>query len=137
MAEKLKLKVKIISPERMVFEGEADELITQGVNGQFGILPDHIPFMTPIDIGVTKIINEGETEYIATLGGTFQVKDNEIIILAKCAELAGEIDVMRAEAAKARAEARLGNKEVELDAVRANIAIAKALARLKAAMKQG
>ena len=131
-----KLKVKIISPERMVYEGEADELITQGVNGQFGILPNHIPFMTPIDIGVTKIINEGETEYFATLGGTFQVKDNEIIILAKCAERAGEIDVMRAEAAKERAEARLGNKEVELDAVRANIAIAKALARLKAATKQ-
>ncbi len=132
-----KLKVKIISPERVVYEDEVDELYTQGINGQFGILPDHIPFMTPIDIGVTKVVKNKEPEYIATLGGTLQVKDNEVILLTKCAELSCEIDVLRAQAAKERAEARLGSKDAEMDAIRTNIAIAKALARLKAAMKEG
>ncbi len=132
-----KIKLKIISPTKVVFDAEVDELITQGKSGQFGILPDHIPFMTPIDIGVTKIRIDDECEYIATMGGTFQVKENEAVILTNSAERSGEIDVMRAEAAKARAEARLEGNEAEIDAVRANIAIAKALARLKAAMKQG
>jgi len=131
-----KIKLKIISPERVVFEDEVDELITEGTCGKFGILPDHVPFMTPVAIGVTKVVQDGKEEFIATQGGTFQVIENEAIMLTNGAELSGEIDVQRAEAAKERAENRLISKSEEVDVARANIAFAKAIARLKAANKQ-
>lgn len=131
-----KIKLKIISPERIVFDEEVDSLVTQGTNGQFGILPDHVPFMTPIEIGVTKVIQNGVEDYIATMGGTFQVKDNMAVILTNCAERSNEIDIVRAKAAKERAEAKLAQNSTDIDSVRANIAIAKALARLKAAMSK-
>lgn len=134
--EKTKIKLKIISPTRIVFDDEVEELYTRGLQGEFGILPNHIPFMTPIDIGVTKVIKNGVADYITTMGGTFQFKDNEAIILTNAAECSAEIDVVRAKNAKARAEARLGDPKAEIDAIRANVAIAKALARLKAAMKE-
>ena len=76
-----KIKFKIISPERVVFDDEVDELITDGTCGKFGILPDHIPFMSPVAIGVTKVIQDGKEEYIATLGGTFQISDNNAVML--------------------------------------------------------
>ena len=131
-----KIKLKIISPERIVFDEEVDSLVTQGTNGQFGILPDHVPFMTPIEIGVTKVVQNGVEDYIATMGGTFQVKDNMAVILTNCAERSNEIDIVRAKSAKERAEAKLAQNSTDIDSVRANIAIAKALARLKAAMSK-
>lgn len=136
MSEK-KIKLKIISPERVVFDEEVDELVTQGVKGQFGVLAGHIPFMTPIDIGVTKVVQNGVADYIATMGGTFQIKDDVAIILTNCAERSNEIDVLRAKAAKERAEARLSKNATDMSSARANVAIAKALARLKAAMSKG
>lgn len=132
-----KIKLKIISPERVVFDEEVDTLVTQGVNGQFGILAGHVPFMSPIEIGVTKVVQNGVEDYIATMGGTFQVKDDVAVILTNCAERSSEIDIVRAKAAKERAEAKLAQNSADIDSVRANIAIAKALARLKAAMGKG
>ena len=130
------IKLKIISPERIVCEDEVDEIITDGTCGKFGILPDHVPFMSSVAIGVTKVIQDGKEEFISTMGGTFQINNNEAILLTNGAELSGEIDVLRAQAAKERAEALLGSKAAELDAARAKMAIAKAMARLKAANRQ-
>lgn len=130
-----KINLKIITHEKEVLNENVDAIYSKGVDGEFGILPDHQPFMSALDIGVTKIEKDGSDELFATMGGIFQFKDNQAIILTDMAERGSDIDVTRAKAAKERAEARIGSHEVEVDTARAQIALAKAMARLKAAMK--
>ena len=130
------MNLKIITHERIVFEGEVDELVLQTTGGQIGILKDHVPLTTALDIGVTKAKIGDKYKYFATMGGIFQFKDNEALILTDLAECSADIDVTRAKSAKERAEARLGSHDVEIDNARANIALAKAMARLKAAGKK-
>ena len=66
------MKLKIITHERIVFEGEVDELVIQTKSGQTGILKDHIPLTTALDIGVTKAKIGDTYKYFATMGGIFQ-----------------------------------------------------------------
>ncbi len=128
-----KINLKIITHEKEVFNEDVDAVYSKGVDGEFGILPDHIPFMSALDIGVTKIEKDHNFDYITTMGGIFQFKDNQALILTDLAEKGCDVDVARAKAAKSRAEARLGDPNAEADAIRAQIALAKAMARLKAA----
>ena len=130
-----KINLKIITHESEVFNEDVDAVYSKGVDGEFGILPDHIPFMSALDIGVTKIEKGNNFEYITTMGGIFQFKDNQALILTDVAEKGKDIDVTRAKSAKERAEARIGHPDSELDNARAQIALAKAIARLKAAVK--
>ncbi len=131
-----KINLKIITHEKELFNEEVDGIYSRSVEGEFGILPDHQPFMSALDIGVTRADVNGEMEYFTTMGGIFQFKDNEALILTDLAERGSDIDVTRAKSAKERAEARLGSHEVEIDNARAQIALAKAMARLKAALKK-
>ena len=128
-----KIHLEIITHEKVVYKNDVDAVYSPGINGEFGILYNHIPFMTTLKIGVTKVLNNGEYEFISTLGGIFKVKNNKIIILADEAERGADIDIPRAKLAKERAEARLGNAKDKKERARAQKAIARALARLKAA----
>ena len=128
------MKLKIITHERIVFEGDADEIIIQTKGGQMGILKDHVPVTTSLDIGVTKIRQEENYKYFATMGGIFQFKDNTATILTDVCEDGCDVDVSRAKDAKARAEARLADNSTNIDTQRAQAALARALARLKAAL---
>jgi len=128
-----KLHLKIITHEKIVFDKDVDAIYSTGEKGEFGVLPGHIPFMTALKIGVTRAVIGSDTIHIAIMGGVFQIKDNEAIILCDVAELDEDIDVARAKEAKERAEARLGSEETSLDRRRAEIALARAIARLKAA----
>lgn len=128
------MELKIITHERIVFDGEAEEIVIQTKSGQMGILKDHIPITTALDIGVTKIKQGDSYKYFATMGGIFQFKDNKASILTDACENGCEIDVARANEAKARAEARLADTNAEIDAQRAQAALARAMARLKAAL---
>lgn len=130
-----KLHLKITTHERVVFDEDVDEIYTKGTQGEFGILPGHIPFMSALDIGVTRVVIGGKTQRFTTMGGIFQLKDNQASILTQAAEKAEEIDIERAESAKQRAMERLENEEDNLDIQRAEMALAKAFARLKAAGK--
>lgn len=127
-----KLHLKITTHERVVFDEDVDEIYSRGVEGEFGILPGHIPFMTALDIGVTKVVIDGKPQYFTTMGGVFQLTGNEALILTQSAERGSDIDVERAEEAKRRAEARLENEPDTSDIQRAEVALARALARLKA-----
>jgi len=131
-----KINLKIITHEKEVFNDVVDGIYAKSVEGEFGILPDHQPFMSALDIGVTKAEKDGQFEYFTTMGGIFQFKNNEALILTDLAERGTDIDVTRAKSAKERAEARIGSHEVEIDNARAQIALAKAMARLKAASKK-
>ena len=128
------MKLKIITHERIVYEGDADEIVIQTKTGQMGILKDRQPVTSVLDIGVTKIKIGEAYKYFATMGGIFQFKDNAGTILTDVCEDGKDIDVTRANAAKNRAEARLADTAATIDTQRAQAALARSLARLKAAL---
>jgi len=130
------MKLKIITHERIVFDGEVDELVVHTTSGLVGILKDHIPLTTSLEIGVTKAKIGEKYKYFATMGGVFQFKDNNATILTDVCEDSCDIDVTRANAAKERAEARLADTNAQIDAQRAQAALARALARLQAALNK-
>jgi len=133
--DKKKLHLKITTHEKVVFDEDVDEIYSKGTQGEFGILPGHIPFMSALDIGITKIVIDGKSQRFTTMGGVFQLQGNEALILTQAAERADEIDIQRAEEAKKRAEERLETDSGEMDVERAEVALARALARLKATNK--
>lgn len=128
------MHLKIITHERVVFDEEIDELYTKTIDGEIGILKNHIPLMTALDIGITKTVKDGEVKFFTTMGGVLQFKDNEALILTTTAERGDEIDVTRAKEALKRAQARLAEVQAETDAKRAEAAIARAMVRLKATL---
>lgn len=128
------MKLKIITHERTVFDGEADEIVIQTKTGQMGILKDRLPVTSVLDIGVTKIKQGENYKYFATMGGIFQFKDNVATILTDICEDGKDIDITRANAAKNRAESRLADNAAKINTQRAQAALARALARLKAAL---
>ena len=130
------MQLKIITHERVVFDGEADEIIIQAQTGQIGVLKDHIPFTTVLEVGVTKVKQGDKIRYFATMGGVFQFKDNVATILTDVCEDGCNIDVTRANDAKSRAEARLADADAKIDSQRAQAALARSLARLKAALNK-
>ena len=135
MSEK-KLHLKITTHDRIVFDSDVDEIYAKGSQGEFGILPGHIPFMSSLEIGTAKVIVDGKPELFTVMGGVFQLKDNEALILTQVAEKADEINVERAIEAKKRAQERLeANEQDDFDVKRAEIALARAIARLKATGK--
>lgn len=136
MANK-KLNLKIITPERILFDEQVDAVYSRAVDGEFAILPGHVAFMTALDIGVTKFIRNDNSEFVSTIGGIFQVVKDNVVILSDEAELGSEIDIPRAKAARERAEARLRNAEVDVDVSRAQAALSRAIARIQAASKMG
>lgn len=130
------MHLKIITHDKIVFDNEVNEIYTRGVDGEFGVLKGHIPIISALDIGVTKVVLDNECKFFTTMGGVFQFKNEEATILTDCAECGNDIDITRAKDAKERAEARLAESKAEIDIKRAEASLARAMARLKAAMIQ-
>ncbi len=131
-----KLNLKIITPQKVLIEDEAEAVYSKSITGEFGILPDHIPYMTDLDIGVTEYIKDNKKEFVTTIGGVIQVKGNTVTILSDTAELGEQIDVARAKSAKERAEARLKAGTSDIDVDRAQMALARAMVRIQAASRK-
>ena len=133
-----KLTLKVITPLKIILETECDAVFSTAVDGEFGVLPGHIPMTTTLGVGYTKYLIGKEEKYLTTLGGIFQVDNDNVTILAEIAEIGEEIDVTMANAEKQRAEALLAEQTPdEANYTVAQISLAKALARLKVAMKSG
>ncbi len=128
------MHLKIITHEKVVFDGNVDEIYSKSTEGEFGILKGHVPFMTALGIGITKIVQGNEIKLFTTMGGIFQFQNDEGLILTKNAESGEEIDESRAKNALERAKARLAENDASIDAKRAEAALARAMARLKAKM---
>ena len=129
------LRLEIVTPDQVVLSSDVEYVGAPGVDGEFGVLAGHIPLLTALSIG-TLVYRIGNKDYMAFIAGGFaEVADNKITILAQAAELAENIDVERAEKAKARAEERLQNAKHQdgIDIVRAENAMKRALTRLKIA----
>ena len=129
MADKFELK--IISPEKAFFEGEAEFLEFTSTEGDMGVYAKHIPLTAILEPCVMKIHNDGEVKKAAIIGGFVEILKEKITVLAEDAQWPEDIDKARAEAAYKRAKDRLGEKKDGLDVQRAEIAIKRALARLE------
>jgi len=134
MAEQIRLEV--VTPDRMVIGENVDIVVSPGAEGEFGVLHQHIPFLTTLREGELRYRIGGQLNYMAVSGGFAEVLPEKVTILAESAELAREIDVNRAKKARERAEERIAQaKREEIDYVRAEAALKRALIRLKVAEK--
>jgi F-type H+-transporting ATPase subunit epsilon len=102
------MQVEVVSPERILYSGEATMVVARTTDGDIGFLANHAPFIGALGIGLVSVhLENGTVERIAVHGGFVEVSDNRVTILSDVAELRDQIDVRRAEEAKARAEADL------------------------------
>ena len=130
MAEK-SFNLRIITPDRVFYEGEAEMVEFNTTEGQVGVLPGHIPLTVIVKPGILNI-HEAEGVKIAALHAGFaEILPEGVTILAEIIEWPDEIDEGRAEAAKERAEERLRSKTPETDIARAETALQRAMARIQ------
>jgi F-type H+-transporting ATPase subunit epsilon len=128
-----KLKVKIVTPKREMYNGEADMVIFRSKCGDVGIMHGHLPMVTVLDYGVLRLMENGEAKKFATVFGGFAEVDGEgVNILTDAAEWTDEIDLQRAQEAKERAEKRLLESGKSVDEARAELALKRAIIRINA-----
>lgn len=129
MAETLKLK--IISPSGLIYEGDVEHVRAPGKGGSFGVLPNHTPMIAAMDVGwIEADTSGGKKDLLATSGGVAEVHSDRVVILAETAELKGDIDVDRAEAAVKRAQGYLQSADEKIDIERAQQSMHRATNRL-------
>jgi len=105
MAETLRLSV--ITPERLLLDENVDEVTAPGTEGEFGVLPNHTPFLSSLQPGRLMYKRSGQTHVMAVSGGFAEVVNNNMSVLIDSAELPSEINVERARAALRKAEEAL------------------------------
>lgn len=130
-----KLRLDIVTPHGLVLSEDVDEVTAAGTEGEFGVLPGHVPFITTLKIGMIILRKDNKTEYVFVNSGYAEVSPDKVVILADSAERAEDIDVDRALAAKKRAEERLAQAE-KYDFGRATAALERATIRIHLAEKK-
>jgi F-type H+-transporting ATPase subunit epsilon len=133
----LPIQCDIVSQDRSLFSGEADMVIAPGSEGVLGILPHHAPLLTTLTYGVLVVRQAGKEEVFAIAGGIMEVLPDRVTVLADVGERVEEIDVARAEAAKARAEELLKQAPSEATEayLKAMTSLRRSQLRLEAARK--
>jgi F-type H+-transporting ATPase subunit epsilon len=126
------LTLRILTPERQVLETQASAVYATATDGELGILSGHIPLLASLKPCVLRYTTpEGNKERVAVMGGMLETDGQQVTVLTTAAELANEIDELRAKEAKTRAEARLNERHDKVDIDRAQMALARSVARLK------
>ncbi len=134
MADKLTLEV--VTPHGPVLKDEVDEVVAPGSEGEFGVLPGHVPFVTTLKVGMLIYKKGGTTNYLFVNSGYSEISGDTVLVLADSAEKAEDIDVERAKAAMKRAEELL-KKQENVDFARAQAALERAINRIQVAEKAG
>jgi F-type H+-transporting ATPase subunit epsilon len=131
-----KIKLEIVTPERIVVSEVVDEVVLPGIEGEFGVLPGHIPFLTALKVGVLTYKMEDVEEHLAVSWGYVEVAHDSVKVLAETAEKATEIDISRAQMARESAEKILtaGKEDTEYD--EAQVRLEKAVIRVQVAGKK-
>ena len=126
-------ELEIVTPERTVYSGTVESLRAPGSEGGFGVLSGHHPMLAALGVGPVFFQEAGGSiQQMAISGGFSEVLRDRVTLLAETAEVTHEIDVARAEAARDRARERLTRRmDSDVDAVRAEVSLARALNRLK------
>ena len=137
MAETNAFKLKVISPDRIFYEGEAIMLELNTIDGEVGIYKNHVPMTYIIAPGVMTITESEDSKKEAALhSGFIQILQEEITILAEIVEWPDEIDENRAKEAQLRAERRLATKDPNINVQRAEMALHRALTRQEVKQNQ-
>ncbi len=124
--------VSVVTPDGPVYEETGAEMVSaKATSGELGILPGHVPLVAPLEINAVRVEKDNNTQILAVSGGFIEVRPEQVTILAQAAEMASDIDVDRAKAAKERAEKRLqGTKQDDIDFKRAELALNRAMNRI-------
>ena len=130
MAENNLFSLKIITPDRMFYEGQVSMVEFNTTEGEIGVLKGHVPTTVIISPGILTITEAEETKEAALHAGFAEILQNEVVILAEIIEWPEEIDEERAKRARERAEERLRTKTPETDILRAETALQRAMARI-------
>jgi F-type H+-transporting ATPase subunit epsilon len=103
--------LKIVTPDGLIFDGQAEELVVRSTSGDFGILAGHVNCVAPLGMGRATVIIDGKRRYAACIGGMVSVVDGNVTLVPTTFEWAESIDAARAEASQQRAEKQLQNKD--------------------------
>jgi len=127
-------KLEIISPERVVFSGDVAAVSVPGTSGGFQVLRSHAPLMSSLEVGrITVKAVDGTDMHYATSGGFVEVRDNVMVVTVETVERADKIDVDRARRSRERAQERLAKHAEDIDIVRAEASLLRAMNRLRVA----
>jgi len=129
------LTLRVLAPDKSVFDGDADEVILPSTTGQVGILTGHVSMLTALDSGVLRVRDGSTWSAIAVMGGFAEVEDNAVTVLVNAAELGSSIDGSAAQTAFEQAQQAAAGFEGQApspEKVRAQQALAQARARLQA-----
>jgi len=129
------MRLNIITPERTLVDQDVDAVYAVSIDGSIGILANHIPMVTPLEIGLLSYAEKGQKTYLAVMGGILSTDGKTVSVLCEAAELKSEIDVTRAQKAKERAEAALKQKQDDAKEEAAKLALARAITRIKTAQR--
>lgn len=125
------MKLKVITPEEKFYEGDVTMVELTTTEGNIGVYPSHIPLTAVVAPGVLKIHEGAEVKEASLIAGFITILPDEVTIMAEIAEWPDEIDFKRAEEAKVRAERRLSSHDANLNVLRAEMALKRALVRLE------
>lgn len=131
----MKLIAEIITPEKIVYKEEADEVIVPSINGQISILPNHVRLITQIVPGELIIIKDNQHFPVAITNGFMEVDNNHISILANFAERAEDIEIAKVEEAKQKAEKLMNEKATDNELKIAEAELQKTILQLRVATK--
>ena len=130
MADQNLFTLKIVTPDRVFYQGEVSMVEFNTTEGEIGVLKGHVPTTVIISPGILTITEAEETKEAALHAGFAEILQNEVVILAEIIEWPEEIDEERAKRARERAEERLRTKTPETDILRAETALQRAMARI-------
>ncbi|NCO60757.1 F0F1 ATP synthase subunit epsilon [bacterium] len=131
------LHLEVVTPERVVVSEDVLGVVAPGSMGEFGILPGHVPFLTSLVPGELRYNSGSRSERLAVSSGFAEVSNNRVSVLVDAAEKAQEIDIERAKKALERARERLAMErgKQDVDHLRAEISLKRAIARIKVVQK--
>ncbi|MGX8718177.1 MAG: F0F1 ATP synthase subunit epsilon [Desulfovibrio sp.] len=129
------LRLEIVTPDSVVVSADVDYVGACGIDGQFGLMPQHAPLVSALKVGEVYYRQGNETTWVFVSGGFAQISDNKVTILVESAERATDIDVERAERARQRAEERLAHPTPDIDVPRAQLALNRAIERIRTARR--
>lgn len=124
------LHLEIVTPDKQLLSADVDYVSAPGFEGEFGVLPGHIPYVSALKTGALAFVQGSMRENVFVSGGFAEVQDNTVTVLAESAERAQDIDSARAQASLERARKRLDQRTESLDVARAEAALKRALVRL-------
>ncbi len=127
-----RIHLEIVTPEKQIFSGDVDSVTLPSTTGYLGILPGHAPLLTELGIGEVRYTCGDKTEYLFCSWGFAEVLPGRVVLLAQTAEMASDIDIKRAEEAKARAEMLLASKDPGVDYAAVELALLRSISRIDA-----